>query len=486
MKKKILIIPLFFLILISNVKAQTEINYTILSDSHVRSNQPNNNFGTTTNIQVLDNSGGTIMRSYLTANMSDIVSGVEIINATLCYYLSSDGTTTNISVYEVTNLNGTIETTITWNNQPCGTSFDNTTNCNLTIIDTQDTTGTGWYCWNVQEKIQEYYTEEKNNITFALKSQENTSSTVDVFDSRENGGNTPYLNVIHSELTNLSLNYETIFLIGESNLLEINYSMLESGLIVDNATCNVSFGEDYATANYNNSTGLYEVYIIPDEHGIFGFNVDCSAIYHTPQVQNVSVNSYFFSGTPYNVSVRMFTELNASEENSYIDDFANIILRFEDYNCSTINPDGTSECYVTQEYEEGEALFQDLIGIGNTTLYYYSGLLTTGEYFEQPNYETFNALKYLGNFEFNENRTQLWLYIDEAEINFMLTLQRFALTYGLLIVGVIIAFAVAIGVFWFSGKNFAVGFFAFIITLYLLMVIGVIPDISDLLGVILS
>ena len=287
-------------------------------------------------------------------------------------------------------------------------------------------------------------------------------------------------------LTNLTLDFEEFFQVGEYNLVKANYTIYNTSLPITNATCEFESDEGNGLMTYNNSSQYYEIYVIPETIGIVNFNVICNTTGVETQIETQTYTSSLFAGNPYNISIRMFTELNASEENAYVDDFSHIILKAENYNCSIINEDETSDCYIIAEYENGEALFEEMIAIGNFTLYYYSGSIIAGEDYEQPTYETFNALKYLGNFEFNENRTQLWLYIDVAEINFILALQRFALTYGLLIVGIIIAFAVGMLFFWFSGKNFAVGLFSMIATLYLLMLMGVIPNITEIVGLIIS
>ena len=116
------------------------------------------NYGTDTDLLV---KWGTPKRiTYIMFNISAVPASQTIENAQACFYLYNDQGTQTIGAYHVYNWNGQNETTITWNNQPCGTSFDNSTNCNLTAEDTlapdgaQDGT---WQCWNVTQMVSYEY-----------------------------------------------------------------------------------------------------------------------------------------------------------------------------------------------------------------------------------------------------------------------------------------------------------------------------------------
>ncbi len=98
-------------------------------------------------------------KSYLAWNTTQIPSG-GVVNSLFAdtHVNTGPGNSLYIGMYEVydwpwKNITGgedLNETTITWNNQPCGTGFDNSTNCNLTLADENYfVVGTYWKSWNL-------------------------------------------------------------------------------------------------------------------------------------------------------------------------------------------------------------------------------------------------------------------------------------------------------------------------------------------------
>jgi hypothetical protein len=372
-----------------------------------------------------------------------------------------------------------------WNNQPCGTGFNNTSNCNLTIQDEQIVDSSGWFCWNVTNAVNEVWENNETEFAFSLKTYENdTVASSDLYRSKEyiNTETRPYLNISQGLETNLNVISDVIFGLGITNLVQANYTLLNDSSLILNATCNLSFDGDSGLMTYDNISLLYEIYVIPEELGILNLTVNCTKESYEPQIENSSTTVFFISGTPYNISVKLFEDLNGSTP--YLDEFAYILINAIDYNCSVLT--GYNACWRIGEYNNGVAYINDTVAIGNFSVWYYSGELIQECDLCPPVYETLNTVKFLGDFVFDSDRTELYLFVDVFELNFILTLMRFVGTWGLIIVGFVIAFAIAIAVFWFMGKNLGVGILAFILTLWFLMIIGVVPDISDGISLIFS
>jgi hypothetical protein len=99
-----------------------------LGDVYVGGDSANTNFNYRDYLLV---KWGTPKRNtYLNFNISDIPDDQIIDNSQVCLYLYDDQGAQTIYVYSVyVDFN---ESTLTWNNQPCGTNFDNSSNCNLT------------------------------------------------------------------------------------------------------------------------------------------------------------------------------------------------------------------------------------------------------------------------------------------------------------------------------------------------------------------
>ena len=168
------------------------------ADSWVNAGSGNQNNGAGTTMDVRGRA--TERRTYIRFNFTLMpleVTGVT--QATLCMYMSTDGTTHNVSVHHVYNQEWT-ETGITHNNQPCGTAFNNAANCNLTAENTQLTSGVGWECWNVTSMTGvEVVQNGRKNLSIALKNftEAGTTASSDVFNSKENANasSIPYLSI---------------------------------------------------------------------------------------------------------------------------------------------------------------------------------------------------------------------------------------------------------------------------------------------------
>ena len=127
--------------------------------------------------------GETLRRSYIMFDTKDII-GKNIIDAKV----KLSGYTNNsidVSIYDVMVYNwsegsengvyteDSYEKNLTWANQPCGVNFDNSELCNLTVMNTSKViVGYHWTEFNVLPSIKRIYNENKNNVSFVLKTDD--------------------------------------------------------------------------------------------------------------------------------------------------------------------------------------------------------------------------------------------------------------------------------------------------------------------------
>lgn len=438
-QKKILLYSLIFIIpfLINTVQAQEVTTITtIIGDSYINQNNPNTNYGTENNLTIL-NDAGKSKRILTNISLANVPDNVIIFNAEYCMYLHENGTTNKTYLYEVNE--SWDENTVTWNNQPT---------YNTTLITTLNTSITGWKCWNVTQLIQNCYCTGNETISFLIRTSGTGSLTEDVFYSKEATNYTPILNVTHSVLTNLSLIYDQFFVLNDTNLMQINYTQLSNGSIVPNATCNITFNGDSGIASYNNSTNLYEIYIIPEDSGLLNLTVNCTAYEYESQYQTAIAYAYFISGTPYNITIGLFENLNATTP--YIDEFANILIKPIDYNCTELT--GYEKCWLISEYNSGISYFNNTLPVGNFSIYFYSGSVTQICDYCPPYYETITNVKHLGDFYFDNERTELYLYISAFELNWQRELLDWIMTQGISVIAfiIILVSGLVLGVLVFS------------------------------------
>jgi hypothetical protein len=176
-------------------------NFSVISDTYVSAGAVNTNYGKSNDLIMDDGITTGRRRIYIMFNLTNSLMNYTIINKSfLCLYLKVDGSVNYVSAYLVndTSWGGQNETTLTWNNQVCGTSFNNGSACNLTVLDTKTTTGNNQFiCWNVLSAITQKALENQLNISFALKTPELTATSQDEFWSRNysNPDLRPYLEI---------------------------------------------------------------------------------------------------------------------------------------------------------------------------------------------------------------------------------------------------------------------------------------------------
>lgn len=196
----IILVGVFIMILVIPTINATPINLSVTKDSQVEKYNPNLNYGMTTTLEIRDNVGLSKRLYLFFENTLPLNSSIS--SGMLCLYLSTIGSTNYSNVYYVYNdwkngsgTNFLNETEITWNNQPCGTNFDNSTNCNLTLLATNITASIGFTCFEVTSAVNV----SVRNHSFVVKTNETSSFTNTIFNSKQFG--------IESQKPYLFLNY---------------------------------------------------------------------------------------------------------------------------------------------------------------------------------------------------------------------------------------------------------------------------------------
>jgi len=246
------------------------------ADSYVLENNANRNFGGREFLAIQSRSGRD-SRGYITfSNLSGIPANSVIEDAQACFYYydkrSGSGTRT-LDIHHIfdDNWNGENEGTITWNNQVCGTGFDNSTACNLTILDGQsvDTTENRFICWDVTEAVKKNYLASEDLVSFVLKDNSEDSGTAEQerFRSREysNASQHPYLYINYSILNDSSppvvsdlLTNGTIHAVNASVLIN---AKVTDDYLVDTVLANITKPDNTTSIlvmTYNIFTNRYE------------------------------------------------------------------------------------------------------------------------------------------------------------------------------------------------------------------------------------
>lgn len=163
-------------IVITLQDADTEV----LEDSYVWNFLPNTNFGSLVTCQVAPNDQERI---YIKFNISSLPTGATILDSNLRLY-KNGGSTGNISVHEVFSHYDWNEDTITWNNQPCGSTVNSLNgSCNSTYEDRIEIRNLGYYYLNITKITKNFYNKSVDNLSVLIK--ENTTSGTVMFYSKD-------------------------------------------------------------------------------------------------------------------------------------------------------------------------------------------------------------------------------------------------------------------------------------------------------------
>jgi len=281
-----------------------------LRDTWVWSNAADTNYGGDATMLLQDRTT-RMGRIHIMFNISAVPSSVTVRDARLCLYMSNNGNTLSGSVYHVKDhtWDGQTEASITWNNQVCGTLFNEAADCNLTAESTQNPiTAVGWYCWNVTKMFNVEYNSGDKNLTIVVRSPETAGLTGDTFCTKEgaaapcNVAERPYLNVTYTD--GATPKYSSILQSPSGNPTYGN-------AVQCNATWtdNVALSKVYFRSNYS---GAWTNYTASSSGSVYYYNIPSSQL---PGGKKVGWN-YWANDTANNwnksMSVQSFTVQKAT------------------------------------------------------------------------------------------------------------------------------------------------------------------------------
>lgn len=144
-----------------------------LQDAGIQEQVPNTNFGNATALFVQNSEIANRSRIYVTFNITavPVIAIVNSSNFTLVIFTAPNASR-NLSIHQVfdQSWNNTNESTITWNNQPCGTEFTIAANCNLTPADTIAAGNiTGNISFDVTRIVQNAHSAGLPNVSFVIR-----------------------------------------------------------------------------------------------------------------------------------------------------------------------------------------------------------------------------------------------------------------------------------------------------------------------------
>jgi len=213
---KFLLPALLCLLLIPiTYSATVTLDYNdIINDTYVLSSYPDTNYYLNSNLEVGNNLNTPISASYITFDLSDVPS-TTINSAQFCVYGHSSGggdcfdKTLQSGVFRV-KVDDFDYSNVTWNNQPCGSGFSNTTACETSpegtitkeYVDTavgDDYIGT-YICYDITNMLS---TEKSNDniLTILLKGINSDGNCNVLFYSKEGSTNRPYITVDYQPTT---------------------------------------------------------------------------------------------------------------------------------------------------------------------------------------------------------------------------------------------------------------------------------------------
>jgi len=185
-----------------------DVDIENLEDTYVDETDPTKNYGSGKDLVMRANTAvlHERLRIYIKFNISPIPSGQTIDDAQLYLWRVYDhGTPYDYSLHLVYNQTW-LEQNITWNDQPCGASFDDSAKCNLTA-ESKLTIPLGaalaWNNWTATNSLRHEYGDNEVNITFVLRADPENSTAIRVakYVSKENTTDTTqhgYLNITYS------------------------------------------------------------------------------------------------------------------------------------------------------------------------------------------------------------------------------------------------------------------------------------------------
>lgn len=178
-------------------------------DNTVDSSAPTSNYGTDAVLYVGNYTSSTY-RTYIQFNTSVVPSGATINDMQLTFkaIINDCSGTTLMAAHRVYDWNDSTvfarlnETNMTWNNQPCGTAFDNSTNCNLTSLGTKNSPCSAALWFNFSVLAGGF---RNTNMSYVVKKSTEAGLAIyyQGFASKEHGtvASRPYLNITYTEVS---------------------------------------------------------------------------------------------------------------------------------------------------------------------------------------------------------------------------------------------------------------------------------------------
>ena len=251
-------------------------NNDIIWDTFVWTGLPDQNFGLA-EVREQDYVGNQFMaRSYIMYNIASIPAGVTIDKVVFAKYsFVNDGNQDHDlqinNVYD-NSWDGQTETTMTYNNQVCGTTipFSDSDDCNLTYMDKITSASLQWDYFDVTPSIKYHYNQGNKNATFVVTTDETGISKYTYSYSKEN-------NCGVDQIHYLNITYST---------LSLNATLTIMKIVVNNDTCRL--GPSNFTLKINETIaeqdvpiqlppGVYNVNEISNPHYFATFYGDCDS-----------------------------------------------------------------------------------------------------------------------------------------------------------------------------------------------------------------
>lgn len=155
------------------------VTLTAAADAHVNDSYPTSNYGTSTTLGIGKHpSSGNVFRTLVSFDLSTIPAGAKITSATLrLRFTGYDGSPASYN-YFIRRLTGSwAETSVTWNTQPGNTTSGQTTYVGPTAL--------AHYSYDVKAIVQAWIESGLANYGFMLLAQDEVSSTILRYASRE-------------------------------------------------------------------------------------------------------------------------------------------------------------------------------------------------------------------------------------------------------------------------------------------------------------
>ncbi|VVB59963.1 von Willebrand factor type A domain protein [uncultured archaeon] len=256
-----------------------------LADAYASSNNPATNYGSNTQLLVY---GDGSKRTYIKFDLSWLPARQAINSAGLYLYESGAQVGDNVSVFHVndTAWAGQAESTINWNNQPCGTNFDNGASCNLTAESkVQVNSQYAWFGWNVTQMVNRSYTKGDLNASMALNLS-GSAGGKESFRSKEYWDPTkrPYLNITYQDIgtpvnpASNSIFFRKNFTISDMALAKKGILKIKSADAADVYLNGVLVFSDSTTSH--NATYWNSISIINGRYFVKGDNIVAVKLYN--------------------------------------------------------------------------------------------------------------------------------------------------------------------------------------------------------------